>query len=104
MASKRIETANRFLSHFNLLDPEILREVLAKDYIHEYSPGSLTLPSFDKTGLIDFVTNLRTVMRGYPPTVKAILESESSNAVTVWMTAQADFRDEVKQGGPSDEA
>jgi hypothetical protein len=104
MTSARLETANKFLSHFNFLDPEILREVLAEDYTHDYTPASLPLPSFDKAGLIDFVSNLKTVMRGYPPTVKAILESESSNAVTVWMTAQADFRDEVKEGGSSDEA
>ncbi|KAH7320621.1 hypothetical protein B0I35DRAFT_427483 [Stachybotrys elegans] len=96
MSSKRLETAASFISHFEHLDASILETILADNYFHQLAPGALTGqgPS-DKRGLIEFVTSMKTMMTGSPMVAKQIVDSESSNAVTIWASGQLKFRDEL---------
>ena len=97
MSAQRLETAYKFVEHFAKLDSNILHSILADDYMHQYAPSSLPqLQPFSKDGLIQFVDQLRLVANGYPMLVKQVLDSASSNAVTVWTVGDIDFRDEVK--------
>ncbi|ETS77908.1 hypothetical protein PFICI_09970 [Pestalotiopsis fici W106-1] len=100
MASIRLAAAMKFIEHFATLDTNILQSILATDYIHQYAPSSIPQQEpFDKQGLIAFVTSLKTIMNGYPMVVKLAMESESSNAVTIWAAGEAIFRDAAKDDG-----
>lgn len=96
MASKRLQTVEKFLSHFASMDENILESVLAEDYIHYYAPQSLPHEPFDKRALINFVTYIKRIIKEYPMTIKESIDSESRKAVTVWTTARASFHDELK--------
>ncbi|KAL9083962.1 MAG: hypothetical protein Q9165_008305 [Trypethelium subeluteriae] len=50
----------------------------------------------DKQAMLGHIGRLRNVLSGFPVTVKEYIESEGSNQVTVWATAQPSFRDDVK--------
>ena len=100
MTSKRVETALAFIGHYATLDADILEKVLADNYIHDYAPSSIPRPGpFDKQGMIDLTRHMRTLLSGYPMVVKEALESEKSNAVTLWATATSAFHEEVKDDG-----
>ena len=104
MVSKRLELATNFISHFTALDTEILEDILAESYTHHYAPSSIPSQGpFDKKGLINFVSGLKTIMARYPMSIRQSLESESSNAVTLWVTGQASFHEEVKDDSISKE-
>jgi hypothetical protein len=105
MASKRLETATRFIDHFASLDVQVLEPILAESYIHQYAPSSIPHQGLlDKKSLFDLVTTLKIIMEGYPMKVKQSMESESRNAVTLWASGKAHFRDEFKDDGIPKEA
>lgn len=104
MASKRLETAEKFIGQFETLDSAMLESVLAENHKHEFAPASLNPPGpFDKKGMIEHTGRLRNIMSGFPVTVKEIIDSESSKEVTIWASSRAHFRDEVKDDGVSEE-
>lgn len=102
MSSTRLETARRFIAIFTTLDTHVLHDILADDHTHQFAPTSLNPPGpFDKAGIISHISHLTEVMTGFPVTAKEYLDSESSNAVTVWATSEAHFREDVKDDGVS---
>lgn len=103
MTSNRVATAKKFISHYATLDEGILEAILADNYTHEYAPSSLPHPPYDKKGLIDFLLSIKNMFKAYPMTIKEIIESESSNAVTVWTSSHMTFQDEVKDEGTPEE-
>lgn len=100
MTSKRVKTALAFIEHYATISTDILEKVLADNYLHEYAPGSVPNPGpFDRQGMIGLTHHMKTILTGYPMEVKEVLESEKSNAVTVWVTSKAAFREDVKDDG-----
>ncbi len=100
MASKRLETAKKFIGHFANFDRQTLDTILAEDYTHHFAPSSLTpLGPYTKQALLEHHGRMLVIMSGFPVTAKEYIESESSNQVVVWATSQAHFRDEVKDDG-----
>ncbi|KAI1842455.1 hypothetical protein JX265_010386 [Neoarthrinium moseri] len=98
MASKRVETAKKYIDHFATLDTQILESILADDYSHEFGPASiqhLTPPSFDKRGKIEHMQRLRRILSGFPVTAKQYIDSEESNKVVIWATSKTVFRAEA---------
>ncbi|KAL2859872.1 uncharacterized protein BJX67DRAFT_386558 [Aspergillus lucknowensis] len=104
-ASKRLQTAQKFISHFSTIDDNLLESLLAENYHHQFAPASLNPPGpFDKAGYLAHVRSLKYVLKGFPVTAKEYIESESSNTVVVWATAEAQFMEEVKDDGiPAEE-
>lgn len=105
MASVRLQTAEKFVSHFTNLDEGILETLLADDYTHQYAPSSIPNQGpFDKKGLINFVIGLKQIIKTYPMTIKESIDSESRHVVTVWTTGQASVHDELKdEGSPKED-
>lgn len=100
MASKRLETAKKFIGHFASFDRQTLNTILTDDYIHHFAPSSLTpFGPYTKQAFLEHHGRMLVVMSGFPVTAKEYIESESSNQVVVWATSQANFRDEVKDNG-----
>lgn len=100
MESKRLQTAKKYIGHFANLDIETLESVLAKDYVHQFAPASMSPPGpFDRQGKLDHINRLRNILAGFPVTAKEYIESESSNRVTVWATSQTVFHEHVKDDG-----
>lgn len=96
MESKRLQTAKKFINHFETLDADTLASVLAQDYSHHFAPASLAFPSpFTKEQFIKHSAVLGKVMKGFPVYPKEYVESEASNQVTVWATSRVLWRDEV---------
>ncbi|KAK7719875.1 hypothetical protein SLS64_002056 [Diaporthe eres] len=96
MESKRLQTAKKFLSHFETLDSDTLASVLAPDYTHHFAPASLAFPGpFTKEQFVKHGAALRKIMTGFPVYAREYVESEASNQVTVWATSRALFREEV---------
>lgn len=105
MTSLRVQTAERFISHFTTLDEGILETTLADDYTHQYAPSSIPNQGpFDKKGLINFVTGFKRIIKTYPMTIKESIDSESRNIVTVWTIGKASVHDELKdEGSPKED-
>lgn len=99
MESKRLQTAKKYIGHFETLDTDTLASVLAPDHIHQFAPASLAFPGpFTKEQFLEHGKVLRRVMTGFPVYAKEYVESEASNQVTVWATSRALFREEVLEG------
>lgn len=97
MTSKRLETAKKFIGHFETLDNELLRTILAEDYFHQFAPAPMDPPGpFNKEGFLRHHDHLLDVMTGFPVTGKEYIESDIGNQVIVWATSEAFFRDDVK--------
>jgi hypothetical protein len=105
MASKRLETAKRFIAQFATpSDTQGFASVLAENYTHQFAPASLNLPVvYDKQGFLEHIGHLSHIMTGFPVTGKQYIETASPNGVTVWATGQAKFRDDVKDDGIPEE-
>ncbi|KAL3473211.1 hypothetical protein BJX99DRAFT_261522 [Aspergillus californicus] len=103
--SKRLLTAQKFISHFATLDKDLLESILADDYYHEFAPSSMNPPGpFDKQGFLEHGRHLDSIMTGFPVFAKEYIESESQNQVVVWATSKTAFRKEVKDDGiPAEE-
>lgn len=100
MESKRLQTANKYINHFETLDTDTLASVLAQNYTHEFAPASLAPPGpFTRDQFLKHNAALRKIMTGFPVQAKEYVESEASNQVTVWATARARFREEVMEDG-----
>ncbi|TKA61380.1 hypothetical protein B0A49_11267 [Cryomyces minteri] len=100
MASKRLETAKKFIGHFATFDTQTLDTILSENYTHHFAPTSLSpFGPYTKQGLLDHHNRMLTVMSGFPVMAKEYIESESGNQVAVWATSQAIFRNEVKDDG-----
>ncbi|KAI3401954.1 hypothetical protein diail_6514 [Diaporthe ilicicola] len=96
MESKRLQTAKKYIGHFEDLDTGTLASVLAPDHTHQFAPASLSPPGpFTGEQFLEHNAALRRIMAGFPVRVKEYVESEASNQVTVWATARALFREEV---------
>lgn len=96
MESKRLQTAKKYINHFETLDKDTLASVLAPEYSHHFAPASLAFPSpFTREQFLEHGAVLRKVMKGFPVHAKEYVESEASNQVTVWATSRAQFREEV---------
>lgn len=96
MESKRVQTAKKFIGHFDTFDTDTLASVLAPDYSHHFAPASLAFPgALTKEQFVQHMGVLHKVMTGFPVYPKEYVESESSNQVTVWATSRAQFRKEV---------
>ncbi|KAI9711283.1 MAG: hypothetical protein M1820_002270 [Bogoriella megaspora] len=100
MSSKRLETAKKFIDLFTTLDGEALSLILADNYTHDFAPASLNPPApKNKQAMLDHWVKLKEILTGFPVAIKEYVESESSNAVTVWATSQTKFREEAKDDG-----
>ncbi|KAH8893941.1 hypothetical protein GQ53DRAFT_745349 [Thozetella sp. PMI_491] len=103
MESTRMKTAKKYIKHFETLDIPLLKVLLSDDFAQEFAPASINPPGpFDKQGFLKHHEHLLDVMTGFPVTGKEYIESESSNQVIVWATAQAEFRDDVRDGEPAE--
>ncbi|KAJ0121067.1 hypothetical protein J7T55_008227 [Diaporthe amygdali] len=104
MESKRLQTAKKYISHFETLDTDTLASVLAPDHTHQFAPASLVVPGpFTKEQFLAHSAALRKIMTGFPVYAKEYVESESSNQVTVWATSRAHFKEEVLADEQGDE-
>ncbi|KAL2848438.1 hypothetical protein BJY01DRAFT_160172 [Aspergillus pseudoustus] len=104
MASTRLRTAEKYISHFATLDKALLESLLADSYRHEFAPISLNAPGpFTKTGFMAHGAGLADIMNGFPVTAKEHFECEASNSVVVWATSEAHFREELMDPGISRE-
>jgi ketosteroid isomerase-like protein len=100
MASKRLETAKKYIDHFAILDTLTLESLLAENHHYQFALTSMNLLGpFDKQGFLAHSRRLRNIMAGFPVTGKEYIESESGNQVTVWATSRTIFRDDVKDDG-----
>jgi hypothetical protein len=100
MASKRLETAKKFIGQFATFDTQTLDIILSENYTHHFSPTSLSpLGPYSKQDFLDHHSRMLTIMSGFPVMAKEYIESESGNQVAVWATSQAIFRNEVKDDG-----
>lgn len=96
MESKRLQTAKKYINHFETLDTDTLASVLAPDHSHHFAPASLNFPGpFTREQFLEHSGALRRIMAGFPVYAREYVESEASNQVTVWATSRARFRDEV---------
>lgn len=96
MESERLQTAKKYIKHFETLDGDLLASVLAPDYTHHFAPASLAFPGpFTRKQFLEHSAVLRRVMTGFPVYAREYVESESSNQVTVWATARPLFKEEV---------
>ncbi|KAL3451536.1 hypothetical protein BJX65DRAFT_304127 [Aspergillus insuetus] len=99
MASTRLLTAQKYISHFANLDKGLLASLLSESYTHQFAPTSLNPPGpFTKTGFLAHGASLSEIMIGFPVTAKEYLECEVSNRVVVWATSEAHFKEEVMDG------
>lgn len=82
MASKRLETAKKFVDHYAENDNDVLQTLLADDLKYTFSPSrSLNDPkTYDKAGFIAFKESIKFAMTGYPLEVIQYIDSESSNS------------------------
>lgn len=97
MASKRLETAKKFIDQFATFDTQTLDIILSENYTHHFAPESLSsLGPYTKKEFIDHHGRMLTIMSGFPVTAKEYIESEDGNQVVVWATSRALFRDDVK--------
>ncbi len=104
MASKRLETAKKYLGLFATVDLQILESLLADNYVHQFAPASLNRPGgFDKPSILEYMSRRFGLLTSFTMTAKEYVESESGNQVMVWATSQATFRDDVKDAGVPDE-
>lgn len=104
MDSQRVQTAKRYLNAFGSLLGDDFKSTMAENYQHVSAPASLNIPL--PLGRDDFAAhtaNLQNIMLGFPVTIIEVTESEKQNRVVIWATADASFRDEVKDKGISDE-
>ena len=100
MTSKRLDTALAYIGHFASIDASVLERILADNFVQNYAPASIPNPGpFDKPGLISLTRHMNTLLSGFPMLVKEVIESDKSNAVTIWVTGEATFRDEVRDDG-----
>lgn len=96
MESKRLQTAKKYIGHFETLDSDTLASVLAPDHTHHFAPASLAFPGpFTREQFLEHSAVLRQVLTGFPVRGNEYVESESSNQVTVWATARPRFKEEV---------
>jgi hypothetical protein len=92
MASKRLETAKKYIDHFAILDTLTLESLLAENHHYQFALTSMNLLGpFDKQGFLAHSRRLRNIMAGFPVTGKEYIESESGNQVTVWATSRTIF-------------
>lgn len=82
MASKRLETAKKFVDHYAENDNDVLHSILADDLKYTFSPSrSLNDPkTYEKAGFIGFKEAMKAAMTGYPLDVIQYIDSESSNS------------------------
>ncbi|KAH8676154.1 hypothetical protein BX600DRAFT_432685 [Xylariales sp. PMI_506] len=99
MASKRLETAKKYISHFATLDTQLLDSVLAEDHEHHFAPASLGMKVMSRQEFLAHNQRLRAVLAGFPVEGREYLDSESSNAVTVWATSQTQFHEGARDDG-----
>lgn len=84
MESKRLQTAKKYISHFETLDSDALASVLAPVHTHQFVPASLAFPGpFTREQFLEHSAVLGRIMTGFPVRAKEYIESESSNQVTV---------------------
>ncbi|KAL2803123.1 hypothetical protein BJX63DRAFT_412960 [Aspergillus granulosus] len=94
--SKRLTTAQKYLSHFATLDQSLLASLLTETHTHEFAPASLNLPGpFTKASYMAHNVSLSEVMIGFLVTVKEYFECEASNSVVVWANGEARFHEEL---------
>lgn len=100
MPSKRLLTAQKFISYFATLDQTMLESILGENYYHQFAPASINPPGpFDRAEFLAHTSGLSRVMTGFPVFAKEYIESESSNQVVVWATSKTEFREELKDDG-----
>lgn len=100
MASKRLETAKKFIALFATLDMQVLDSILAENFTHQFAPSSLGIREpLGKKLFIEHLGGLHEIMTGFPVTAKEYIESESSNQVTVWATSLTIFHEDAKDSG-----
>ena len=96
MESKRLQTAKKYINHFETLDTDTLASVLSPDHSHTFAPASLAFPGpFTREQFLEHSAALRKVLTGFPVYAREYVESEASNQVTVWATSRARFKEEV---------
>ena len=105
MPSKPHQTALAYLNGFTTLSTPTFLSLLTPTATHRIAPSSTGAPPLmNTTQFANHIDHLRQILSGFPVTPKEIFSSdESSNKVTVWATSVANFRDEVKDDGISDE-
>lgn len=97
-SSARMRTARSYIGHFETLDGTLLASLLTPDYEHVMAPASLGMPSMTRDGFLAHSAGLRRVLSGFPVAGRRYLESEGANAVVVWATSRAVFREEIVAG------
>ena len=103
MPSTRYETAMKFIGGFETLSPSSLLSCRTPDCTQIFLPSSLALPPKDNAAFEAHLSHLHDYLKTFPVTVKEVMEDAKENKVVVWATSQANFHDEVKDGGLTEE-
>jgi len=70
---------------------------MAENYEHTFAPASLNPPPMmGRDAFAKHTSSLQNIMIGFPVTIIETIESEKGNQVVMWVTADALFREEVK--------
>lgn len=103
MPSTRYQTAVEFIEDFENLSPSTMLARRTPDCTHIFLPSSIAPPPKDNAAFEAHISRLHDIIKSFPVTAKEIMEDGDQNKVVVWATSQAQFYDEVKDRGLSDE-
>lgn len=86
MTSKRLATVLKYIEAANILDIETIMSLRAPACISEFHPSSLS-PSpviRDNAAYAAGLAPFKTIILGFPVTIKQILEDEKQNSIMIW--------------------
>jgi ketosteroid isomerase-like protein len=105
MASRRAATVNKFVEAFGTLDLDALHALVSPDFIYTFAPSSAPLPPpMDFETWVTRMGGVCALLKAYPITVTTLIDcGDAENKVVIHATAQAQFKDEVKDDGMTKE-
>lgn len=104
MTSTQQKAALTFISGFATLSIHTLLSICTPDCIRIFAPASLPPPPpLDNMGFARHISKLQEVLQAFPVTAKEIMQDQQKNQVIIWATSKAEFRQDVKDDGVSDE-
>ncbi|CZR64184.1 uncharacterized protein PAC_14081 [Phialocephala subalpina] len=102
MSSTRRGTALAFLAAFENLDIDAHISLRAPTCSNIFTPSSQP-PPLNNSGFAAHLSRLRAVIERFPVWPKEIMEDEKQNRVVIWATGEAHFKEEVRDGGLTQE-
>lgn len=104
MPSNLSRTTITFLEAFRTFDLATFLSVLAPGAKYIIAPASASFPSLTvPDSFVEHVTSLKSILDGFQFFPKEIIENEEHRQVTIWATSLAEFKDEIKDDGLTEE-